>query len=57
MTALVGILMGSDSDLPVMKDAAEVLDEFQVPYELTVILPPESGEASSGMQRVQWRGG
>ena len=37
MTAKVGILMGSDSDLPVMKDAAEVLDEFQIPYELTVI--------------------
>jgi phosphoribosylcarboxyaminoimidazole (NCAIR) mutase len=26
--------MGSDSDLPVMKDAAEVLDSFQVPYEV-----------------------
>lgn len=37
MTAIVGIVMGSDSDLPVMKDAAEILDEFQIPYELTVI--------------------
>ena len=35
--ALVGIIMGSDSDLPVMKGAAEILDEFGVPYELTVI--------------------
>ena len=37
MSALVGILMGSDSDLPVMKDAAQVLEVFQLPYELTVI--------------------
>ncbi len=33
----VGIIMGSDSDLPVMKAAAEVLDELEVPYELTVV--------------------
>lgn len=29
--------MGSDSDLPVMKLAAEVLDSFGVPYEITVV--------------------
>lgn len=29
--------MGSDSDLPVMKDAAVILDELGVPYELTVV--------------------
>lgn len=29
--------MGSDSDLPTMKDAAEVLDQFGVAYELTVV--------------------
>jgi len=34
---LVGIIMGSDSDLPVMKDSAEILKEFGIPYELTVI--------------------
>ncbi|MDI3546641.1 MAG: 5-(carboxyamino)imidazole ribonucleotide mutase [Halanaerobiales bacterium] len=33
----VGIIMGSDSDLPVMKEAAKVLEEFGVEYELTVI--------------------
>ncbi len=33
----VGIIMGSDSDLPIMKNAAEVLDEFGISYELTVI--------------------
>ncbi len=34
---LVGIIMGSDSDLTVMKEAAEVLDDFAVSYELTVV--------------------
>lgn len=34
---LVGIIMGSDSDLPVMKDAAEILNEFGISYELTVV--------------------
>ncbi|CAG1066861.1 5-(carboxyamino)imidazole ribonucleotide mutase [uncultured bacterium] len=33
---LVGILMGSDSDLPVMEEAAKVLKEFGIPYEMTV---------------------
>jgi 5-(carboxyamino)imidazole ribonucleotide mutase len=33
----VGIIMGSDSDLPVMKEAAEVLEEFDVPYEITIV--------------------
>lgn len=34
---LVGIIMGSDSDLPVMEKAAEMLDQLQVPYELTIV--------------------
>ncbi|MBI4537277.1 MAG: 5-(carboxyamino)imidazole ribonucleotide mutase [candidate division NC10 bacterium] len=33
---LVGILMGSDSDLPTMQEAAEALDAFGVPYEMHV---------------------
>jgi 5-(carboxyamino)imidazole ribonucleotide mutase len=34
---LVSIIMGSDSDMPVMKQAAEVLREFEVPYEITIV--------------------
>lgn len=34
--AIVGIVMGSDSDLPVMQEAAAVLKKFDVPYEMTV---------------------
>ncbi len=37
MAPKVGIIMGSDSDLPVMEEAAEVLEEFDIAYELTVV--------------------
>lgn len=37
MKPVVGIVMGSDSDLPVMAKAAEFLDSIGVEYELTVI--------------------
>ncbi len=37
MEKLVGIIMGSDSDLPVMRAAAEVLDDFGIKYELTIV--------------------
>jgi 5-(carboxyamino)imidazole ribonucleotide mutase len=33
----VGIIMGSDSDLPVMQAAAEALGELGVPYEMTIV--------------------
>jgi 5-(carboxyamino)imidazole ribonucleotide mutase len=36
-TVQVGIIMGSDSDLPVMQAAAEILKQFGVFYELTVV--------------------
>jgi 5-(carboxyamino)imidazole ribonucleotide mutase len=37
MSARVGIVMGSDSDLPVMRAAAEVCEEFGVPHEVRVV--------------------
>ena len=37
MAAKVGIVMGSDSDLPIMSKAAEVLDALKVEYNITVI--------------------
>ncbi|MEH1097691.1 5-(carboxyamino)imidazole ribonucleotide mutase [Micromonospora sp. CPCC 205561] len=35
--SVVGLIMGSDSDWPTMKAAAEALDEFEVPYEVEVV--------------------
>lgn len=37
MQAKVGIIMGSESDLPVMEEAAFILNEFGIVYELTVV--------------------
>ena len=33
----VGIIMGSKSDLPVMQQAADILEELEVSYELTIV--------------------
>ncbi|MDR1372457.1 MAG: 5-(carboxyamino)imidazole ribonucleotide mutase [Dysgonamonadaceae bacterium] len=37
MKARVSIIMGSTSDLPVMEKAAEVLNEFKIPFEIRVL--------------------
>ncbi len=34
---IIGIVMGSDSDWPVMEAAAQALDEFEIPYEVDVV--------------------
>ncbi|XP_057470699.1 phosphoribosylaminoimidazole carboxylase, chloroplastic-like isoform X2 [Actinidia eriantha] len=56
VTPRVGIIMGSDSDLPIMKDAARILDMFGVPYELRIVSAHRTPEmmfsyASSAGQR------
>ncbi|KAL0311246.1 UNVERIFIED_CONTAM: Phosphoribosylaminoimidazole carboxylase, chloroplastic, partial [Sesamum angustifolium] len=52
----VGIIMGSDSDLPVMKDAAKILREFNVPAEVRIVSAHRTPEmmfsyASSARER------
>src|SRR5947209_8991980 len=37
MQPIVGIIMGSDSDLPVMQAAADILTYFKIPCEVTVV--------------------
>lgn len=34
---LVGIIMGSKSDLPTMNEAANILDELKIPYEISIV--------------------
>ncbi len=45
---LVGIIMGSKSDLPVMQDAADVLKEFGIAYEITVVSAHRTPERMFG---------
>ncbi|RZC29317.1 Phosphoribosylaminoimidazole carboxylase, chloroplastic [Glycine soja] len=52
----VGIIMGSDSDLPVMKSAAEILEMFGVPHEVRIVSAHKTPElvfsyASSAHER------
>ena len=44
MTAQVGIIMGSKSDLPVMREAAEFLNELEIPFEITVVSAHRTAE-------------
>jgi 5-(carboxyamino)imidazole ribonucleotide mutase len=46
-SALVGIAMGSESDLPVMQEAAEVLHGFGVPFEMRVLSAHRTPQAMS----------
>lgn len=43
----VAIVMGSDSDLPIMKDAAKFLDDMGISYEITVLSVHRCPEASA----------
>ncbi len=46
-TPLVGIVMGSDSDLEVMRESALILKKFDIPYEMTVASAHRSPEKAS----------
>ena len=37
MNPLVSIIMGSTSDMPVMQEAAKILDHFEIPFEINAI--------------------
>jgi 5-(carboxyamino)imidazole ribonucleotide mutase len=37
MKPLVSIIMGSTSDMPVMQEAAKILDQFQIPFEINAL--------------------
>ncbi len=48
---LVAIVMGSDSDLPVMQETARILAEFKVPFEMTVSSAHRSPERTAEYAR------
>jgi len=48
---IVAIVMGSDSDLPVMGEAAKILAAFEVPYEITVSSAHRSPERTAEYAR------
>ncbi|MEA1936075.1 MAG: 5-(carboxyamino)imidazole ribonucleotide mutase [Thermodesulfobacteriota bacterium] len=48
---LVSVVMGSDSDLPIMKEAVKVLEEFSVPHEVFLTSAHRSPERTSTFAR------
>jgi phosphoribosylaminoimidazole carboxylase PurE protein len=54
---LVGIVMGSDSDLPIMQEAAKVLGEFKIPYEITISSAHRSPDLTAAYARNAARRG
>ena len=52
---MVGIVMGSDSDFPVMEEALNFLDSFSIPYEVTISsahrTPKKTSEFSKNARR------
>jgi phosphoribosylaminoimidazole carboxylase PurE protein len=54
---LVGIIMGSDSDLDVMSESAKILDYFKVPYEVRIISAHRTPDAMDDYaQKAKGRG-
>jgi 5-(carboxyamino)imidazole ribonucleotide mutase len=51
LTPKVGVIMGSDSDLPVVEDALQVLDDFEIPYEVRILSAHRSPEEASAYAR------
>jgi 5-(carboxyamino)imidazole ribonucleotide mutase len=54
---LVGVIMGSDSDLPVMQAAIDVLTEFGVPYEVRIVSAHRTPEVMTEYARAAARRG
>lgn len=52
--AAVGIVMGSDSDLGVMKETTSILKQFEVPYEITVASAHRSPGRAADFATTAW---
>ncbi|NLC77889.1 MAG: AIR carboxylase family protein, partial [Clostridia bacterium] len=48
----VGIIMGSDSDLPIMKEAAEILDELGIGWEAVIASAHRTPEEATNYART-----
>lgn len=55
--ATVGIIMGSDSDLPVMIQAADILKEFNVPYEVFITSAHRTPDLMASYSKTAYKRG
>ena len=54
---LVGVIMGSDSDLPKMRDCCELLEQFNVPFEVTIVSAHRTPERLYNYSKTAWERG
>lgn len=54
---VIGIIMGSDSDMPVMKQAGELLDEFGIPYEFKITSAHRTPDFMASYSKTAYRRG
>lgn len=47
VTPKVGVIMGSDSDLPVVEEVLQILDEFEIPFEVRILSAHRSPRETS----------
>jgi len=57
MTPLVSIIMGSTSDLPVMEEAAKVLNELRIPFEMNALSAHRTPEKVEEFARDAYKNG
>ena len=57
MNPKVSIIMGSTSDLPIMEQAAKLLDEFEIPFEINALsahrTPDQAMDFNSAMDDIE----
>ena len=52
MEPIVSIIMGSTSDLPVMEKAAEILNNFRIPFEMNALSAHRTPERLRNLQKT-----
>lgn len=55
--AIVGIIMGSDSDMPVMKQAADILNEFSISHEILITSAHRTPDLMSSYSKNAYKRG
>ncbi|HMQ69769.1 MAG TPA: 5-(carboxyamino)imidazole ribonucleotide mutase [Ignavibacteria bacterium] len=54
---VVGVIMGSDSDMPVMKQAIDILEDFNIPFEVKITSAHRTPDLMSSYSRTAYKRG
>ncbi len=54
---VIGVIMGSDSDMPIMEDALKVLNDFKIPYEVKILSAHRTPEQHAEYSKTAYKRG